>query len=141
MRNWSSRYGTMTRQLGYVGQSAADTEDAEQGYWMSVNGPVAMGTAPMNPQGEPSFWQSMQPFLTQTLPTLAERGVALKQSMDVAELNRQLILAGKAPLTATQIAQLQPGVRFGLATDTQQMLMYGGLALLGVYLISSLMKR
>lgn len=139
MNEWNSRHGTAKRKLGhvgYVGQAAADAEDADQGYYMAITGPVDMPTAPMNPQGVPSFWQS----LANTLPNLAEKGIALKQSLDIAKLNQELVRAGKAPLTASQIASLQPGVRVGLATDTQNIVIYGGLAILAVYALTKILK-
>lgn len=127
---YNARFGTLAGRMGGLGEAltAADQEDADQGTWM---GP--MNSQPYNPQGQSGWFDA--------IPGLVEKGIALKQSMDVAALNRDLIRQGRAPLTSAQIAALQPGVRFGLATDTQNVLMYGGIALLAVFALSSFTKR
>lgn len=136
---YSPRFGTLATRLGGMGDAyaAADAEDAEMGaWWGGVNGP-ATTNAYYAPASGPSTFDT----LINALPGMLEKGIALKQSLDVSALNRELIRRGMAPLSQSQIAALQPGVRFGLSPDTQNLVIYGGIALLAVFAFSALTKR
>lgn len=60
----------------------------------------------------------------------------------VTNLQIQQAAAGKSPLNLSAYGlSTTPGVSVGLSTSTQSLLMYGGIALLGVWLLTSLTRR
>jgi hypothetical protein len=68
--------------------------------------------------------------------------LSLKQQSDLNELNLERARRGQPPLNVSQYAaQSAPQVRAGLTPDTQSLLIYGGAALAGVWLLSSFIRK
>jgi hypothetical protein len=60
-----------------------------------------------------------------TITRLLTAGGGLYQTIQLTDLNRQLISQGKQPLTPAQASAMSPQINVGVAPDTQTMLLYG----------------
>lgn len=63
--------------------------------------------------------------------------IGLQQQQQIVDINNQRLRQGLPPLSVQQTAALRPGISVGLAPDTQQMLIWGGLALLALLAFKS----
>lgn len=98
------------------------------------------GAAPgVSPAGSPPA-PGATGFLSQ-LPGLLTTGIQAYSQLQLQNLQMNLIRQGKPPLTQAQLAQLGARVNVGLAPDVQTLLMYGGAAVVGMFLLSQLGKR
>lgn len=70
---------------------------------------------------------------------LLGKGLTALQTYQLNQINVERAKLGLPPIDTSQYTGV--GVRVGLAPQTQQLLIYGGLALLGVLVFQSLMKR
>jgi hypothetical protein len=66
--------------------------------------------------------------------------LAMVNQRDINALNVELIRAGKAPLTAAQLASLQPRVNVGVPDDQAQMMKWLVIGGLGIAAVSVLLK-
>lgn len=73
--------------------------------------------------------------LLQQAGTAAQTVVGIQNMQNLQKLNQQLVLMGKPPLTASQVASLTTPVNVGLTPDVMNMLLIGGIALLAVMAI------
>jgi hypothetical protein len=88
--------------------------------------------------GSPSLLDQIVSFGQKLIPV----ALSLEQQRGLNDLNMQRARMGLPPLNTSQyMAQSAPQVRFGMTSDVQNLVMYGGAALLGVWLLSSMMKR
>jgi len=85
-------------------------------------------------------WLDTLQSITSSIGQVYTTYLTAQGQANIAQLNQALIAAGKPPLTSAQIASLTPGVNFGLSPQTQQLVMYGGIAALGIYLFSSMRR-
>ena len=70
---------------------------------------------------------------------LAKQGLTATQMYQLNQINVERARRGDPPIDVSQYTGV--GVRVGLAPQTQQLLIYGGLALLAVMVFQSVMKR
>lgn len=70
---------------------------------------------------------------------LAKQGLSALQTYQLNQINVERAKLGYPPIDVSQYTGV--GVRVGFAPQTQQLLIYGGLALLGVMVFQTLMKR
>lgn len=160
MQTWDPLYGTAVRNLQGLGRSRAKVMDlfdgmagvgatvfddgsilGDDGSWSmpSTDGALTpIVTGPMNadtggnPQGDSSFWSNIGNIFTSA--------VSAKQSYDINQINLERAKKGQPLLTSSQVANLQPGVRVGVAPDTQKMILYIALGLGAVYLLPKMLK-
>jgi hypothetical protein len=83
---------------------------------------------------EPSIWDKLTNTIEKLLPVYAQ----YKQQRELIKLNIERAKQGLAPIEAEQIA---PQVRVGLTSDTQRLLLFGVLGVLGIGLIMSMKRR
>ena len=96
------------------------------------------GQAPTAGASGPSILDQIVSFGQKLIPV----ALSLEQQRGLNDLNMQRARMGLPPLNTSQyMAQSAPQVRFGMTPDVQNLVMYGGAALLGVWLLSSMMKR
>lgn len=76
-----------------------------------------------------------------SLPSLVSQGLTAYGQLQLQNMNMALIKQGKPPLTASQIYAMAPQLNVGLASSTQNLLMYGALGAGALLLIMSAMKR
>lgn len=69
---------------------------------------------------------------------LATNALTALQTFQLNQINVQRAKQGLPPINT---AAYGTGINVGLSADTQKLVMYGGIALLGVLLINSLTKR
>ncbi len=79
-------------------------------------------------QGAPSSWLD-----------LINKGLTIYQTQQLNQINVERARMGLPPIDTSQYTGV--GVRVGIAPQTQQLLIYGGLALLAVMVFQSVMKR
>jgi hypothetical protein len=79
-------------------------------------------------QGAPSTWLD-----------LINKGLTIYQTQQLNQINVERARMGLPPIDTSQYTGV--GVRVGIAPQTQQLLIYGGLALLAVMVFQSVMKR
>lgn len=79
-------------------------------------------------QGAPSSWID-----------LVGKGLTALQTYQLNQINVERAKMGLPPIDTSQYTGV--GVRVGIAPQTQQLLIYGGLALLAVMVFQSVMKR
>jgi hypothetical protein len=70
---------------------------------------------------------------------IAKQGLNLVQTQQLNQINVARARQGLAPIDTSRYTGM--GVNVGLTPQTQQLVMYGGLALLAVLLINNLTKR
>lgn len=70
---------------------------------------------------------------------LVSKGLTTVQTFQLNQINVERAKMGLPPIDTSQYTGV--GVRVGLAPQTQQLLIYGGLALLAVMVFQSVMKR
>lgn len=70
---------------------------------------------------------------------LAKQGLSALQTYQLNQINVERAKLGYPPIDVSQYTGV--GVRVGFAPQTQQLLIYGGLALLAVMVFQSVMKR
>jgi len=70
---------------------------------------------------------------------LVSKGLTVYQTQQLNQINVERARMGLPPIDTSQYTGV--GVRVGLAPQTQQLLIYGGLALLAVMVFQSVMKR
>ena len=70
---------------------------------------------------------------------LAKGGLSVLQTAQLNQINVQRAKMGLAPIDTTRYTGM--GVNVGLSPQTQQLVIYGGLALLAVLLFNSLSRR
>lgn len=70
---------------------------------------------------------------------LAAKGLTAVQTFQLNQINVERAKLGLPPIDTSQYTGV--GVRVGLAPQTQQLLIYGGLALMAVLVFQSVMKR
>lgn len=70
---------------------------------------------------------------------LLSKGLTTLQTYQLNQINVERAKLGLPPIDTSQYTGV--GVRVGLAPQTQQLLIYGGLALLAVLVFQSVMKR
>jgi len=86
----------------------------------------------------PSFLDQLVSFGQKLIPA----ALSFEQQRNLNELNLERARKGLPPLNTSQyMAQSAPQFRAGLTPDTQNMLMMGGAAILGVWLLSAIIKR
>lgn len=73
-------------------------------------------------------------------PDLISKGLTALQTYQLNQINLERARMGLPPIDVSQYAT-GVGVRVGLSPQTQQLIIYGGLALLGVLVFQSVMKR
>ncbi|NBQ47013.1 MAG: hypothetical protein EBU33_00950 [Sphingobacteriia bacterium] len=71
--------------------------------------------------------------------TIAKQGLNLVQTQQLNQINVARAKQGLPPIDTSRYTGM--GVNLGLTPQTQQLVMYGGLALLAVLLINNLTKR
>src|SRR5574340_367336 len=64
--------------------------------------------------------------------------LSLDQQRQLADINLQRAQSGLAPLSASQFA---PQMNVGVAPDTQKLIMYGGIALIGILALNAIGKK
>lgn len=69
----------------------------------------------------------------------ASKGLTAVQTFQLNQINVERAKMGLPPIDTSQYTGV--GVRVGLAPQTQQLIIYGGLALLAVLVFQSVMKR
>jgi hypothetical protein len=69
------------------------------------------------------------------------QGLSLYGQLQIQNMNMDLIKQGKPPLTAYQVAAMAPQLNVGLASSTQNLVMYGLLGAGAVILLAGLMKQ
>jgi hypothetical protein len=108
----------------HMGQSVTD-------YYVPANDPnlAPIGTTP---DATSSWLTSITGLLTQGLTAYGQ--------IRLQDLNIDLIKQGKQPLTASQVAAMAPQLNVGLASSTQNLVMYGLLGGGAVLLLMSFMK-
>ncbi len=67
------------------------------------------------------------------------KGLTVYQTQQLNQINLERARMGLPPIDTSQYTGV--GVRVGIAPQTQQLLIYGGLALLAVMVFQSVMKR
>lgn len=124
------------RGLGRVGR-VGDFYDGdyipEEPYYIPVGG-----------GGSPSIGQ--QPSVLDQFLNTGQRALELWLSYDarkdMQDLNLQRAAQGLPPINATDYMRMTaPQVQFGVASDTQKMLMYGAIGLGLVFVVTSLAKN
>ena len=70
---------------------------------------------------------------------IVNKGLTVYQTQQLNQINVERARMGLPPIDTSQYTGV--GVRVGLAPQTQQLLIYGGLALLAVMVFQSVMKR
>jgi hypothetical protein len=90
-------------------------------------------TTGTTPSTTSNFWSN--------LPSIVTAGLTAYQTIQLQNINADLIKAGKPPLTAAQAAALAPQFRAGLAPDTQNTLIYLALGAGALILLTSMMKN
>jgi hypothetical protein len=70
---------------------------------------------------------------------LIGKGLTALQTYQLNQINVERAKMGLPPIDTSQYTGV--GVRVGLSPQTQQLIIYGGLALLGVLVFQSVMKR
>jgi len=75
-----------------------------------------------------------------TISKLLTAGGGLYQTIQLTDLNRQLIAQGKQPLTPAQASAMSPQINVGVAPDTQTMLIYGLGAIGLLFLATTFLK-
>lgn len=73
-------------------------------------------------------------------PDLIGKGLTALQTYQLNQINLERARMGLPPIDVSQYAT-GVGVRVGLAPQTQQLIIYGGLALLAVMVFQGFMKR
>lgn len=75
-------------------------------------------------------------FNWDSLFKIGQAAIGLEQSQQVIDINRQRLAQGLPPLSVQQTAALRPGISVGVAPDTQQLLIWGGLAVMVLLLFN-----
>lgn len=75
------------------------------------------------------------------VPDLIFRAFQTKQAIKIAKLNQQRMAQGLSPLTDAQIQQMGPGVSVGLSEETKRLLVWGGVGLAGLLVITAVTRR
>jgi hypothetical protein len=90
-------------------------------------------------QGEDtSDTQSMLDSILQSVSQLGQAYVQYQMQHDLYELNLARAQQGQPPISPQAVA---PGVNVGLTPETQKLLIYGGIALIGVFIFMQMGKR
>lgn len=93
--------------------------------------------------GQPASSADTSAFFNQLIDAVQKGFTAYltyDQASKLQNINLQRIQSGQQPLTNAQMQALRPGFSFGLAPDLQQMLIYGGIGLLAILLITGMKK-
>lgn len=88
------------------------------------------------PDGQTINWGSLT---TQGIQALKDLWIANRQAdlqSELLRINMVRAQQGLAPITQSQIGSLSPQVNFGVASETQKLIMWGGVALLAVMLLN-----
>jgi hypothetical protein len=123
-------------QLAGVGDWNFDTESGSWYETMDTGTAVAVPD-PATAQGGDSWFTTIANAAKSIVPAV----VAAKSQTDINAINLERARRGQAPLSAAYMAQMAPQVRMGLAPDTQNMLIYGGIALAAVIGLGMLSRR
>jgi hypothetical protein len=108
----------------HLGQSVTD-------YYTPTNDPN-LTPPPVGVTPDTSWVTDVTGLLTQ--------GLSLYGQLQIQNMNMDLIKQGKPPLTAYQVSAMAPQLNVGLASGTQNLVMYGLLGGGAVLLLMSLMK-
>lgn len=103
-------------------------EDPESGEVSFIDPATKRAISADPSQGAPSSWLD-----------LINKGLTIYQTQQLNQINVERARMGLPPIDTSQYTGV--GVRVGLAPQTQQLLIYGGLALLAVLVFQSVMKR
>jgi hypothetical protein len=74
------------------------------------------------------------------ISNILTQGLSLYGQLRLQDMNMNLIQQGKPPLTAAQVASMAPQLNVGIASGTQNMLMYAAMGGGAILLLSILMK-
>lgn len=99
----------------------------------AFTGNVTTQTVPTGVTPDNSGWM-------QTFADLAKMGLSVYQQIQLQNMQMDLIKRGLPPMSAAQLASMAPQVNIGVASETQKLLMYGGIGLLGILLLSTMNK-
>lgn len=92
-------------------------------------GQPATGATP----ADPSSWVT-------GISNVLTQGLSLYGQLRLQDMNMSLIQSGKPPLTAAQVASMAPQLNVGIASGTQNLLMYAAMGGGAILLLSMLMK-
>jgi hypothetical protein len=92
---------------------------------------------PATNQGTDSWFTTITNAAQKLLPV----AIAAKQTSDINQINLDRARRGQAPLSAAYMSAMAPRVNVGMSPDTQNMLVFGGLALAAVIGLSMLSRR
>jgi hypothetical protein len=109
----------------HLAQSSTD-------YYIPTNDPN-LAPAGVTPDASTSWLTDLTGLLTQ--------GISAYGQIQLQNMNIDLIKQGKPPLTASQVSAIAPQLNVGLASSTQNLLMYGLLGGGAVLLLMSFMKH
>jgi hypothetical protein len=137
-------FGTTRRGVGGLGQDMFDWSYAPAGDVVSsgdlyVAGDMSTAAVPgaVVPTTQSANWWST--YLQPAVKAVTDLGtgiLAYRTQSDINEINLERARRGQQPLSPAYMQAMAPQVNVGLAPQTKQLLIYGGLALLaGVVLM------
>lgn len=117
----------------FIPSDLAIVEAAPNSAWSSSLETLAPGVTTLV-EDQRMANESWVDALARLLPVMA----STYQQKQLLSVQVERARNGLPPLDASQYA---PGVKFGLSADTQRLVMWGGLALLGLLAFTALRKR
>lgn len=134
---------TGLRGLGNPDDGSVDeTGDTDEQYLIGYNEGLdaGYGNAQAAAAARPVTAATVNPSTLDMMKQLVSLGISYRNTTNITDLNRQLIAAGRPPLTAQQLQSLQTAVPVGLAADQAQFVKMAVIAVLGIIAISMLTK-
>lgn len=125
------------RGLGFWDDELQPFEDA--GYYSYENA-VASPSSVAVAQPATDWAKAYLEPLVQGVRDVGVAAMAYQTQKDINEINLERVRRGQSPLPQSYVSAMQPqmGVNVGLSPQTKNLLIFGGLGLAAVYLISQM---